>query len=326
MGDTETPKDATGPVAPPPGPPPVRVRNEPTRQVAESEFEAGPESEFLEACLIVIAHPAQRLLGRRFLLGPGEVLSIGRDPACGAAFSDVDSLSRRHAELRHHGDHVTLTDLGSTNGTWLRERRLEQPVELTSGDRFQAGAVHFKFLHEADPEQGYYEAIYELAVRDGLTGLFNRRKFQEEGEREFARALRHGRPLALLMFDIDLFKNVNDHYGHLRGDAVLQRVASLVAGELRRDEVLARIGGEEFAVLCPETGLEGGAVLAERLRAALAECLHPDGGAGFHVTCSFGVAAFVPGQASLQDLLAAADRALYASKDAGRNRVTCSPA
>lgn len=304
----------------------TRLRAEVTRAVAESEFEAGPEGEFLEASLIVIAHPAQRLLGRRFLLGPGEVLTIGRDASCSIALPEVDSLSRRHAELRHHGDHISLTDLGSTNGTWLRDRRLEGPTELTSGDRFQAGAVHFKFLHEADPEQGYYEAIYELAVRDGLTGLFNRRKFQEEGEREFARALRHGRPLALLIFDIDRFKNVNDHYGHLRGDAVLQRVASLVTGELRRDEVLARIGGEEFAVVCPETGLEGGAVLAERLRSALAAFVHPDGNQGFHVTCSFGVAAYVPGMASLQDLQAAADRALYAAKEAGRNRAICSPA
>ena len=318
-----TDDDPAGPV---PATASGRTRAEPTREVSESDFRGLPETDFLEASLIVIAHPAQRFLGRRFLLGPGEVLTIGRDPSCSVAFAEVDSLSRRHAELRHHGDRISLADLGSTNGTWLRERRLDGPTELTSGDRFQAGAVHFKFLHEADPEQGYYEAIYELAVRDGLTGLFNRRKFQEEGEREFARALRHGRPLALLMFDIDRFKDVNDRYGHLRGDAVLQRISSLVTGELRRDEVLARIGGEEFAVVCPETGLEGGAVLAERLRGVLAAFVHPDGGEGFHVTCSFGVAAYLPRMASLQELLAAADQALYASKEAGRDRVTCAQA
>ena len=292
-----------------------------TRILSTSEFESPDSETFPEANLIVIAHPGNKLLGHRIRLGPGSALEIGRDPACDLSLPDVDSVSRRHALLRHHGQRVTLEDIQSTNGTWLRDRRVDQPVELNSGDRFQVGAVHFKFLYGEDVEHAYHEAIYELAVRDGLTGLFNRRKFQEDGERECTRSARYGRPLALILFDIDRFKSINDNFGHLRGDAVLTRIAQASQDTLRREQFLARIGGEEFIVLCEETDKAGAMTLAERLRTALQELSHDDGQDGFHVTCSFGVAAFEPPMVALSDLLSAADQALYRAKAAGRNRV-----
>src|SRR5262245_47166212 len=150
-----------------------------TRILSTAAHAAPAPESFREAALIVIAHPGQKLLGHRFRLGPGAALEIGRDATCDVSLPDVDSISRHHAVLRHHGQEVTLEDCDSTNGTWLRERRVLTPVTLRSGDRFQVGAVHFKFLHDEDVEHAYHEAIYELAVRDGLTGLFNRRKFEE---------------------------------------------------------------------------------------------------------------------------------------------------
>lgn len=304
--------------------PPTTRRLKPdnnTRILASAEFDSPDSETFREANLIVIAHPGNKLLGHRIRLGPGAALEIGRDASCDLSLPDVDSVSRHHALLRHHGRTVTLEDRQSTNGTWLRDRRLDQPVELNSGDRFQVGAVHFKFLHDEDVEHAYHEAIYELAVRDGLTGLFNRRKFQEDGERECTRALRYSRPLCLILFDIDNFKHINDEFGHLRGDAVLTRIAQSVRDAVRREQFLARIGGEEFIVLCEETDTAGAAALAGRMRLGLSELRHADGAEGFQVTCSFGVAAFAPPMNGLSDLLRAADKALYRAKEGGRNQV-----
>ncbi len=114
--------------------------------------------------------------------------------------------------------------------------------------------VHFKFLHEQDVESAYHLAIYELVAKDGLTEIFNKRKFEEELQRELARAARHQRPLSLIIFDLDEFKTINDTYGHLCGDFVLKQVASLARELVRPEQVLARVGGDEFVILAPETG------------------------------------------------------------------------
>ena len=178
----------------------------------------------VEANVILIAHPENRMLGTRFRLRPGSVIEIGRSPAAEITLPEVLSISRTHARLEHRGLDVVLEDLGSTNGTYINDRLIQGENTLRSGDRFQVGAVHFKFLHEKDVENAYHLAIYNLVMRDGLTEIFNKRKFQEEIDREVVRAGRYGRPLALILLDIDRFKSVNDNYGHLCGDFVLKRV------------------------------------------------------------------------------------------------------
>jgi diguanylate cyclase (GGDEF)-like protein len=193
---------------------------------------------------------------------------------------------------------------------------------LRSGDRFQIGAVHFKFLHERDVEQAYHDAIFDLVIRDGLTGVFNKRKFDEEIEREFARANRYERALSLILADIDFFKAVNDRHGHLAGDFVLQQVAARMRRVLRVEQVLARVGGEEFAVVCPETDASGAVEVAEKLRDEIAREPYRSGAISISVTCSFGVAQRTAAMASSTELSAVADAALYRSKQNGRNRVT----
>ena len=163
------------------------------------------------------------------------------------------SLSRKHARLRYVGSTVTIEDLGSTNGTYVNGQPIHGRTVLRSGDRFQTAAVHFKFLHEQDVESAYHLAIYELVTRDGLTEIYNKRKYEEEVQREFARALRHQRPLSLIIFDLDEFKQINDTYGHLCGDFVLKQVASLARELVRPEQMLARVGGDEFVILAPET-------------------------------------------------------------------------
>jgi len=164
--------------------------------------------------------------------------------------------------------------------------------------------------------------LERLARTDTLTALANRGHLMEALGTEMQRAARHERPLALLILDLDHFKEVNDRFGHPAGDAVLQATAGHIQAVLRATDLAARLGGEEFAVLLPETDLDGGAALAERIRARIEEqrFTSPDGTV-FWVTASVGAAERREGM-SLGELVQAADAAMYRSKDAGRNRVT----
>jgi len=276
----------------------------------------------LEANVILIAHPDPQLLGSRYRLPPLGTLEIGRSSSADVSMPDVYSLSRNHARLNHLGDRVEIEDLESTNGTYVNDRPIDRRQPLRSGDRFQLGAAHFKFLHEADPEHAYHEAIYQLVMCDGLTQIFNKRKFEEELEREFSRARRHLRPLSLILFDIDRFKEVNDVHGHLCGDAVLRQIAFQVSEHLRPEQVFARVGGEEFVILNPEMDVEGAGQLAEKLRLRIAEAPFRYLDLELPVTCSFGVAELTDEMADPQELYHLADQTMYLSKREGRNRVS----
>ncbi len=293
-----------------------------TQTYATGSFQGPGRSFPVEANIILIAHPDDRRLGSRIRLSRGASIEIGRDPEAEVCIAEVLSISRRHARLEYRGDHVTLEDLGSTNGTYLNGQLIRECARLRSGDRFQVAAVHFKFLHELDVEHAYYRAISELVNRDGLTEAFNKRNFDEVLERESARAVRYERLLSLILFDLDDFKGINDSYGHLCGDFVLKQVSNAARELLRPEQVLARIGGDEFAILSPETTADGARNLADKLRARIDELDYSYSGLEISVTCSFGVAEIGPTVNEGQALFAAADKALYVSKDGGRNRVS----
>lgn len=167
--------------------------------------------------------------------------------------------------------------------------------------------------------------LNELSLTDALTGLANRRRFQEVLQTEWRRALRNRHPLTLILADIDSFKQFNDTYGHVAGDDCLVRVAAVIRNPLMRPSDLAcRYGGEEFAILLPETDLEGGRHLAEEIRRDVEQLAidHENSATGAHVTMSFGVASVVPEPDQAETgLVCAADKALYLAKEGGRNRV-----
>jgi diguanylate cyclase (GGDEF)-like protein len=274
-----------------------------------------------EANIILISHPRNQMLGSRYRFRPGSTLILGRAKNADVSVPDASSLSRRHASLTYRIESVILEDLGSTNGTYVNDVRIEEPTLLRSGDRFQIGSVHFKFLQERDVENAYHQAIHEMVVRDGLTQISNKRKYEEEAVREIARARRYGRPLSLILFDVDCFKAINDTHGHLCGDFVLKEIVYLVADFFRKEQTFARVGGDEFAVLTPEARIDGAKILAERLRARIANHEFSYTGTPFRMTCSFGVAEYNPDMKGPQELYEAADRALYRVKHAGRNGV-----
>jgi diguanylate cyclase (GGDEF)-like protein len=277
-----------------------------------------------EANLILIAHPENRQLGKRFRLTQGSNTDIGRNKSCDLGFPEVMSLSRNHGRLNFDNEGVSIEDLGSTNGSFVNDRRVQGRVYLTSGDRIQLGALHFKFLRGRDVEHAYYEAIYHLMTQDGLTEIYNRRSFDDEFQREFSRSKRHHRPLSLILFDVDHFKLVNDRCGHLCGDFVLKGVVNIARKLLRTEQVFARVGGDEFAILTPETGAGNATILAEKLRSKIAgHEFDPDLLEGtVRATCSFGVAELNDGMSKAEDFFSAADEALYESKSRGRNRIT----
>jgi diguanylate cyclase (GGDEF)-like protein len=168
-----------------------------------------------------------------------------------------------------------------------------------------------------------FAQMQQQALTDSLTGCYNRRSFELQLERDLHLATRMRQPLSLIMLDLDNFKHINDQAGHEAGDVALCMLAENLRAELRAVDTAARFGGDEFVVILPQANTEGAVLVAERLRARVEQMEVPGFG---KVTSSFGVATFPDHASSRDTLVVAADRALYDSKDAGRNRVSVTDA
>ncbi len=268
-------------------------------------------------CLVIIYATDARMFGKRHVLGTGAT-TLGRGSE-NTIVLENDAVSRRHCKIEKRGRAYFVQDQDSTNGTYVNDVLISD-YQLARGDQVKVGDTIFKFLSGSDMEAQYHETIYRMTIVDGLTGIHNKRFLLDTLEREIPRARRHQRPLGLVMFDIDHFKKINDTFGHLAGDFVLKELAQLVKNRLRPDDVLGRYGGEEFAVVLPETDLEGGRVIAEELRTLIEAHAFLFEQERIQVTCSLGVA-IVDEDSDVLGFLKAADERLYAAKRGGRNRV-----
>ncbi len=179
-----------------------------------------------------------------------------------------------------------------------------------------------RLSHELDMAQ---ELVQILATEDSLTGVHNRRHFFHLAELEIENSKRYGRPLTLLIIDVDHFKSVNDSYGHSIGDRALQRIAAICREKLRKTDIIGRYGGEEFAVLLTETYAASGIIVAERIRTRLEATPIDIGDRQIFSTVSIGVASFKPGFLNIDQLLTEAELALVNAKQQGRNRVLAAP-
>ncbi len=267
------------------------------------------------ASIIVIYGPE---LGKRLQLGTAP-FEIGRSGRCDLPI-DQESVSRHHARISFDGKHYRIQDLKSTNGTFVGDTAVEQH-RLSDGEQVRIGRSILKFMTGENVEVQYHEEIYRLMTVDGLTEIHNRRYFNEALEREMNRSQRYQRNLSLILFDIDFFKRVNDTFGHLAGDHLLRHIASMVKPRLRRDDIFARTGGEEFAVLLPEIAIDGARIIAEKIRRIVETSQLTYEKQVMRCTISLGVAGLRGNEARPDDLYKAADALMYQAKQAGRNRV-----
>ena len=246
---------------------------------------------------------------------------VGRSPNADIRIVD-DGISREHVEILLDEESVSIRDLGSTNGTYRNGARVETG-EVTDGDKISLGSTTIlKFTYQDGIDEAYEQRFYRSALLDGLTKALKREFFLERLEGEVAYSVRHSSPLTLILWDLDHFKAVNDHYGHPVGDLILAATAQSVTRAIRREDAFGRYGGEEFALSCRATSLGGALRTSERLRKAIEGTAVDIGSASVSVTASFGVATCPSeGISTSTELVAAADAAMYKAKRSGRNRV-----
>ena len=215
-----------------------------------------------------------------------------------------------------------VEDLGSTNGSYINDEPVDGQV-LRDMDFLKIGSAIFKFLSGSSVETAYHEEIYRMTIIDALTGAHNKRYFLEFLDREIARCSRYERPLSLLMFDIDHFKNINDTHGHLTGDFVLREMSRRLLGRIRKEELLARYGGEEFACVLPETDHPGALLFAEQLRGLVESNTFDHDDDQIRVTISVGLHTLsdYSKTTTAEEFIGFADDNLYRAKRSGRNCV-----
>jgi two-component system, cell cycle response regulator len=212
-----------------------------------------------DACFVVIYGQS---IGRRFRLKRGEVL-IGRSSQAQIQI-DHESVSRKHAQVTIGETKAIAKDLGSTNGTYVNDEPVSERV-LNDGDLIKVGRTILKYLSNNNIESAYHEEIYRLTTIDGLTRCFNKRYLKEQLMRECSRATRYERPLSMVLFDVDNFRELNEEYGHLAGDAVLTQMGKRISRRIRREDIFARTEGGQFALVAPEIAKDEGVKLADRL-------------------------------------------------------------
>lgn len=231
----------------------------------------------------------------------------------------VPGISRFHAEFHWKEGVLVVEDLNSRNGIYHQGHRVQRTV-LREGDQVRFGPhALFRYLLTDRRQENLLKRMYQSSTRDALTDLYNRKHFNEQLESELSFAVRHSQELSLLLIDIDHFKQVNDRFGHAGGDGVLRQVSKLIARQLRREDVFARIGGEEFAIILRGIEKAGGVRLAERLRTTVAAMPTVVDNTAVGITISIGCATM--GDCPRPDaLVRVADRRLYLAKQDGRNR------
>ena len=295
---------------------------EKTKVLASSEFQKKLEElKEDQPCLVLVSGSP---LGKKFPLLPPRI-TIGRGAHVELRVVE-SSVSREHAEIELDvATHVIrLTDLRSMNGTFVNDMPIDS-VLLKPGDIIRVGNTVFKFLPRGNIENRFVQKMHDLANIDAGTQVYNKKYLLEYLENEFIRCRSLKKSLALLLFDLDFFKKINDQYGHLAGDYVLKELCRVLSHDMfRDDDVLGRFGGEEFLVILPDTDLQAACAIAERFRIRIEEYEFEYEKTHIPVTISVGVTAFDTSVESVDSLIKRADHALYNAKSAGRNRVCAS--
>lgn len=283
-----------------------------------TDDDAAPASKVGRHAYIIVVSGANA--GEIFRVGRGGAM-IGRTREADIRLLD-EGVSRRHAEIRADQGRLFIDDLSSRNGITCNGRKVSQR-ELADGDRIGLGrSAMLQVTFSAQLDELFRKKSLDSSLQDELTKTFNRRYFTDRLESELRFANRHEVPLALLLLDIDHFSELNQAHGRAAGDRLLEQLADVLQKNVRNEDVFARVGGEEFAVISRAIAHENASLLAERLRQLVEDLEVEHEGARLAVTISVGVAAYPEVAANAgTELVAAADRAVRRAKEQGRNRI-----
>ncbi|MCP5007654.1 MAG: GGDEF domain-containing protein, partial [Planctomycetes bacterium] len=250
--------------------------------LASAENEANKKN----AALLVVGGV---LNGTLFDLAEGTT-SIGRSPENNVIL-DFDEISRKHLKIQVKADVVLLIDEESRNGTYLNNAKVVGAAKLKKGDMVKVGKICLKFIPTGDLERLTYDKLRHDANTDGLTRCYNKTFFNKSFDIEVKKSNIVGKPLSLIIFDLDNFKKLNDNFGHDAGDYVLKTMAQIIRDNgVRERDIFARYGGEEFAILLPNTNLMEGYAIAERLRILIEKHPFLYDNKRLYVTASIGIA------------------------------------
>ncbi len=245
---------------------------------------------------------------------------IGRDENCEIVIAD-HSASRRHARIIRKEQNVFIMDMGSTNGTWVNEERV-QIQQLNSGDSIRVGRWTYKFFHGDNIEAQYHDSVYQMMTKDVLTGAWNKRYLMDMLDRKLNEHLRLKQHLSVMLIDFDFFKEINDSYGHIVGDEVLAEFGSRIREVIRGGEVFARFGGDEFAVVLLNADFDAASRAATRIREAVVSRRFRTSRGAIDCSISGGVASWDPDSPiSRNELFENADRMLYKAKEARDSKI-----
>jgi len=261
-------------------------------------------------------------IGKIYGIEEGEIIS-GRSPDCDIWIED-NTISRKHFRIRRGEGECVVQDLNSTNGTFINNKRIKKPTKLQGGDKIQISKdtiIQFDYFDEN--RKISEKKRYDLGVRDPTTNAYNKSYFLQRISDEFSFGNRQKLPLSVLMIDIDFFKQINDTYGHLAGDKVLQAISFNIQQTVRNEDVFCRYGGEEFVIIMRNTDNQDAVNLAERIRLKIEEMSISYDDKKIKATISIGVATSMDDNyRDYVSMIKDADNYLYESKGSGRNRVT----
>lgn len=273
--------------------------------------------------VIVVLIGPPGYVGKQYPISSNDIV-IGRSVET-QVYVDDKSLSRSHAKFAIVGSEVSIIDLGSTNKTIVNGNALPPlaPCKLRNNDQIKTGNVIFKFLEKGNIEALTNQTMYEKANRDALTGAHSKGSLLEKGPEAIKRSEILNEEMSIIVFDIDHFKKINDSHGHPAGDFVLKELSSIVSSKLiRSNDYFARYGGEEFVLILSGATAKMASEIAERIRQTIETHAFVYESKVIPVTISLGVVTKSTNDVEWSELFDRADKALYASKQGGRNRVT----
>ncbi|MFZ5602747.1 MAG: sensor domain-containing diguanylate cyclase [Pseudomonadota bacterium] len=228
----------------------------------------------------------------------------------------ADAFRAADLQAQRRPESITVEEQAPVNGMLSDYLSIKFPIHDDAGHVYATGVI----ATDITELKRLQRELQGLAERDELTNIYNRRKLFEIGACEVRSAQRYDYPLSVMMFDLDLFKQINDIHGHAAGDEMLKGFAGLITSELRKHDTFGRIGGEEFVLILPHTPAENALLLGNRIQQQLAHCrVLADNGAVVQITTSIGISQLHPEQTDFENLLQAADGALYQAKVEGRN-------